>query len=318
MAELSSILYSSTLPRLGVEPSLDGGLRSWVIKGTFEPSSTSSTGEVKLDRVQLASLVPALGFDFERFSLSAMESHSIASAEQRAVGALGWPALKHYYAGFFAAHAVLRSRGTSISKLERAQTDHLNTVMKIYDPSSPTLSPGMFLVAITDDTQNIPGEVTLSIKPYSNRGAGVHEAFWKEFCSFLMQQAATAVSNGAPDASDFVAKSDELSDAILKGGSTDSWLSELRNKINYQHSHDLWLPYRRSSEGYKFLSSASFPAANQARLDISKARKPVSAFVNVALYLTNLSLELSEFIAERSSKGGAFGQKWRRLKSILK
>ena len=272
MADLSTILCAGTLPRLGAEPSVDGGLRYWVNKGTFVPSLSSIPGELMLNRVQLAEIVPALGYDFERFSLAAMESHSIASAEQRTVGALGWPTLKHYYASFFAGHAVLRSRGASITKLERSQINHLNKVITVYDSNAQTLTPGMFWVAISDDPGNNKGEISLSIRSYSNKGAGVHEAFWKEFCSFLTKEAAMAVSKGAPDGSDFVAKTDELSDAILKGGATDSWLSEVRNKINYQHAHDLWLPYRRSSEGYKFLSSPNVPSASQARLDISKSK----------------------------------------------
>jgi hypothetical protein len=190
--------------------------------------------------------------------------------------------------------------------------------MKIYGLTAPSLSPGMYWIAISDGPQSTPGEVSLSIKPYSNRGSGVHEAFWKDFCSFVNDEAARAVNMGLPDASDFVALSVDLSDALLKGGASSSWLSEIRNNINYQHAYDLWIPYKRSSEGYKCLSRISDSPITQVRLDLSKTKRPVAAFINVALYVTNLSLNVSEFVAQRSTDGGTFGQKWRRLEQILK
>jgi hypothetical protein len=176
----------------------------------------------------------------------------------------------------------------------------------------------MFWISTFKEPANGPGEFSILLKPQDKRGGGVHESFWKEFCAFLNEEAAAAVSGAAAGSSDFVAKADELSDAILKGGATGSWLSHVRNQINYQHGHDLWLPYRKSSEGYQSLIRDGLPAIENARLDVSKTKKPIAAFVNVASYVTNLSNVVGDFTALRSSKGRAFGQKWRRLDQILK
>ncbi|UWR43629.1 hypothetical protein [Phaeobacter inhibens] len=317
MTELSTLLCNGLLPRLGVDPSIDGGIQKWITNGAYVPRTTGTPGEVVLGQVAASSFVPAIGYDFERFALAARESHAIASLEKESIGVLGWPTLKCYYASFFAAHAILRSRGASISKLERGHTNHINSVLNVYQNGASPISPGMFWVSVIDDPSNGPGEISVSLKPQSKNGAGVHEAFWMEFCSFLNDEAANAVSTGAPGASDFVVKTDELSKTILNGGKTGSWLSHVRNQINYQHAHDLWLPYRRSTEGYRSLVGNGFPSIEKARLDVSKTKKPVTAFVNVALYVTNLSIAVSNFLAARSTKGKAFGQKWRRMNQII-
>ncbi len=281
MAQLSTSLFSGLLPGLGAVPAKEGGFQDWITSGSYRPRSVASPLVIAFEDVAVAAFVPFANFDFERFALAAKESCSIALLEHNKHNLAGWPLLKLYYSSFFGAHAIMRSRGSGVVKLDRAHSFHLNQILQTYDPNSPQLSPGMYYYTTTQGTALAAGQVSLTMKP-ADSGAGVHESFWKLFCRFLQDEAAKAANQGAADSNLFVAGAIELSEAILNGASGGGvWLSAIRNEINYQHKHDAWFPLRKKSKSLEAISGTVYADSATIRLDGSKEKEPIFVFANV-------------------------------------
>ena len=316
MSSFSSILSKGVISNLGRYPSTSGGIQQLLVSAAYTPAALPGGRGIVLNQLSSIQFVESLEYDFQRFALSSRESFLVAISEKKEFGSLGWPLLKFYYSSFFAAHAIMRSRGAGLIKLDRKHVEHLNSVAQVYDSAIPNLSPGMYFFELKSNPQNSGQQISMVLRPDLG-GSGVHEGFWSMFCEFLKNEAAKNVREGEIDSAKFLAYTSDLVDAIKSGQGSGVWLSSVRNEINYQHKYDLWLPYKRSSEGYKTLSNVEVPSIDLARLDVSKDRKPMQAFLSVTCYISTLSFSIFEFIAKRSKSGGTFGQKWQKINSLM-
>jgi hypothetical protein len=309
VADLTSSLTSGTLPRLGQSRAKEGGFRNWLSQGLYHVLGYSSDSHLELQITDLQQFVEHISFDFERFSLSSRESFYIAFAEKESHNLAGWPLLKLYYSAFFAAHAIMRSQGGGIVKVEREHASHVNSILTIANPGAAVIRPGMYSYKVIRSRSGVPP--VLQLEPAGIYG-GVHESFWKNFCAYLEEESAQAVFRGDASASDYSLGVYELSNALIEGA-RGVWLSSVRNEINYQHGYGAWFPLRKGAEAFKAIDNESFSASNSFRMDISKEKSPLTAFTNISRYLACLNIEVSDYIASRSTAGYAFGQKWRRL-----
>lgn len=255
-----------------------------------------------------------LSSDYERFALSSAESFVVSKLEFDKYGLTSWPLLKLYYSAFFAAHAVMRSQGAGVIKIENAQAVKLNQFLKTLNPLSPNFKPGMYEFRLNASVRDSP---SLTLQPHGG-GSGVHEAFWKSFCSYLDDLSRAAVATKAADAEAMAFGSIEVRNAISgNSGSSNSWLSQMRNQINYQHQHSVWFPIRKSGNAKGALAKLSLAPSKSSRLDTSVSKEPLRAFIEVSSYLSFLNFDIAEYVAARSTVGAAFGQKWRRFRSQI-
>lgn len=263
----------------------------------------------------LDELVAYLGFDYTRFALASAESLMVSDVEWRDHNLVGWPLLKLYYSAFFSAHALLRSQGVGFVKIERKQAKSINDLFHIIDKSGASFEPGMYIHAL--DT-SVRGDPKLRFTKDSG-GSGAHEGFWDMFCKYLNKAAEDAVDAGEIDANAFLTGATEITAAIRGGAAhAGSWMSTMRNEINYQHKHAVWFPVGRPQKSHAGRRSLRIAPANSITLPIGVGKDPVDAFWRVSFYLSLLNIDISEHIAARSTKGGAFGQKWRRLRNSLR
>lgn len=301
------------LPRLGHSAGLGDGLRTWLEKGSYRPRDTSSRDHIVLENVSADDIMRYLSFDYERFALSSWESFHVSKLEYHSYRLLGWPLLKLYYSGFFAAHAIMRSVGEGVVQLDKRQTDVLNNALSISTGIDPGLTGGTFLFSVTQE-ENFGLIVTL--EPPAN-GNGVHDAFWKGFCSFLDRRSTAAVQSGAAGADLFVAGVSEIHPLLKPAPSAkNSWFSTIRNEINYQHRHGVWHPLIRAHQHDDVMTTLVMKPSSAVRLDFSPTKHPVSAFISIAHYLAALNYDIAEFSAARSSVARSFGVNWRRLKTM--
>lgn len=314
MPNIAFSLTQNLVRGLGAEPATQGGVRAWMENAGYVPRLGANDEAIELFSSDLPQLVPFLSFDYERFALASAESLLVATSEWTSHGSMGWPLLKLYYSAFFAAHAVMRSQGTGIVKVERQQAKMVNDFLKVLDPTSTIMQPGMFLYTL-DGLDN--GEFRLRFTKHGN-GGGVHEGFWDSFCRYLGSAAERAVETGALDADDFLMDATEVTSSIRGSGSgANSWLSSTRNEINYQHKHSVWFPTARSQRNMANLGSLRIVPSNTVSLPTSTRKAPIAAFSQVSLYLGLLNIDIADYVAARSTRGGAFGQKWRRLQQQL-
>lgn len=312
VSDFAKILKVGILPALGASPAEEEGIKGWIVKQSYVPSLTDKT--LKLERVNLEKFSEAITFDFERFALSAQESLIVALSEYNRFGSIGWPLLKIYYSAFFSAHAIMRSRGAGVIKLEREQATKITTIVNMFSNGSAVFQSGVYNFQFQKGPNDGVGEGTVILAP-SKEGRGVHEGFWEMFTDYIEDQAKRAAEQQLPDHRDFVDYATNLKTAVLSGGRGAAWFSEVRNNLNYQHQYEAWMPYRKKSQSHLAMPTERLAGIQYARLDISKTKEPVKAFLCLACYLAHLNADIAEHVATRAKGGRAFGQKWQRLKS---
>lgn len=315
MGDIVPSLKLGLLPRLGQEPAIDEGFRSWVLSGAYQPTAWNSNTVIALEVADAGKLVRHISFDFERFALASMESFSVAYAEWKDYHLAGWPLLKLYYAAFFSAHSIMRSQGSGVVKLERPHTDYLNNIVSLLQLDAPSVCPGMY--QYKTESSPTTGRLVVLLEP-TPQDCGVHEGFWKLFCKFLMDGATKAVHIRAANANEYLAGADEICGAIRHGSSNSGiWFSMVRNEINYQHKYETWFPVRKRALAIGALKSAQANRLSVLPTRDTKTKDPIGAFVNTSKYLACLNTDLADFVAQRSNSGQSFGHKWKRIVAQL-
>ncbi|WP_133176182.1 hypothetical protein [Pelagivirga sediminicola] len=290
-------------------------MRRWIEIGAFVPKVISSAGGFEMGSVNTRQLVPFITHEYERFALSSAESILVANLESDIHGLTGWPLLKMYYSAFFAAHAIMRSQGAGVTKLEKKQAAKINSFLALLGEHDETVTAGMYLYQLDISQRSGP---IVTFTPHEP-GAGVHESFWNSFCDHLDGHAKTAVRSGTVDATAIVTGSEEVCRAIRGSSShAGAWLSTMRNQINYQHQHSVWFPLKRRNKVKELLSGLQIQPSKLAKLAASPKTHPVQAFAEATFYLACLNIDVAEVIATRSSKGNAFGPKWKRIRALVK
>jgi hypothetical protein len=315
MPDLLPSLTSFIIPRLGQERSIDGGIREWLVRGRYEPAASSTATLIVLENFDPISFADFLAFDYSRFALSSYESFKVASIEASHHGLLGWPTIKGYYSAFFAAHAIMRSLGGGVMKLEKKQVDTINEYTKIVMGHAIGISAGMFFYQTLVDPA---GSLKITVSPHQP-GAGVHDAFWRTFSDFLSSLAQRALTANAAEAGNFVAGTQELAVRLgsFASGGARAWFSDIRNSVNYQHELGVWYPVLNVAQQRLAVERLEPIASNLIALNSDLAGNPHAAFVDFSRYLACLNCDIAEWLAARSTKQKAFGSTWRSLKNKL-
>lgn len=315
MLALSSSLVRRSIPRLVEEVSRPDGVRKWLLEGAYALAPESNQNEIILTEVEPGNFLPYLCYDYERFALSSWETFSLFRLERSAANTLGWPFLKLYYSAFFAAHAIIRATGQATMRLERDQADFLSDFSELVFDQKLSIPTGTFQLK---STQSIDGLMQVRLVRLSDSG-GAHEGFWKQFYLFISELQASIASSGEPNASDAVVSISELARILRFSPGTDgTWLSVLRNKINYQHDYDLWFPVRGSHRGFEAVDSAVFKSSSAIRLDMNPRRTPLQAFGAANHMLATLNFDVAESFSAKSPQSRLFGGKWKRLRASLR
>lgn len=307
--DFARVLYAGVLPNIGTNASVAGGFKQWIVGSAYVPC-LPETNKLELQRVGVEAFTRAVSFDYERFALAAQESHLVALSERERFGAVAWPLLKQYYSAFFSAHAIMRSRGAGVVRIDNKQARELTTTLKAYLGATAEFSAGTYSFSIYKSEHDQPGEITVKFCAFKD-GKGVHEGFWSTFIEYLEGEAKSAVDNSLPDNQDFVAHALELKQSVMSGGAV--WISKIRNEINYQHEHEAWMPMTKRSTANIAIPRLAENNMLNARLDIDRSKYPIKSFFCVCCYLSILNCLISSKVSEKSKGGGAFGQRWNRL-----
>ncbi len=305
MADLFPSLFLILAPSLGTSSSIASGLRSWITSARYSVDPNSTENAIKITNFDTNEFVQYFAYDWERFALSSYESFKLHKLELVDANLPAWPTLKLYYGAFFAAHAITRAVGTSVTSLDSRQAQLLSDFLALTTNTAKPVEPGSFEVAFRN------GELLLQKHKV---GSGVHASFWSFFNRVLNGKAEEAATNKSAGSGDFVAGSIEVTGAIGQGGNG-VWIFSLRNDINYRHQHNLWFPVARTNDSRKHLRRITMSSSKSISLPTG-SKKCFEDFVNICLYLISLNYELSEAISVRNKSGRAFGAKWNRLVNL--
>lgn len=312
---LSSAIVRRSLPRIGESLAETGGIKSWILSGSFYIGDNSTGDEIYLNNVNLYELMRYVVFDYERFALSCWESFSVFKGELSSLKLLGWPFIKLYYSAFFGAHAAMRVTGEAVFRVESDHAKRLSDLVAMFVSPSFLVSAGTYH-AKTIQKPDRTLSVTLTKLPDTG---GAHDGFWRIFSSYLDSIEQDTIKNKQPDAALVISKAAEIR-RITKayGGSSGNWLSVIRNRINYGHDFGVWFPVKGSHPSLEDLKGMSLKGHDLIRLDMNPGKEPLKAFAFANQTIACLSFEISEQIAAQSDAATRFGSKWKRLRADLK
>lgn len=222
----------------------DDGVRNWIANGNWspEPRLTKKQGQLtihELDEFGDASINDAI-----RFANAAFESASAISTRATEQRGWAWQLISYYYAGYFAANALMRLSGRGCMNLSAIDCSEINQQASLFGVGGTSegnkFSPGVFYSWV--DHSKTP---KLHFSMISAKG-GVHIQFWNGFLKFLADIEHCIKTSPVPK-SDITDGLSELKDLIAglthSGSHNGAWLSEIRNAANYRLEFGIWFPY---------------------------------------------------------------------------
>lgn len=261
----------------------DGGIREWLATQDWAPQTGMTKRRIDGIVYTMDSFVDACVRDSVMLAISAFESAAAVEAPNTNVRSCAWQFIKYYYSAYFAANALMRLSGHACVNLTAADCALINSWALVYGVGGGTenrkLSAGVFYLQI--DSAKTP---TFTLRQAAGKG-GVHIQFWIGFLAFLKSLKTSIGQTPATksEKNSAISDIDLLISELQRGGLTQgSWLSEMRNAVNYRFEHGAWFPYStqdvdknllRSSFRVHALQAGRFSAGPPSAPDLIRAAR---------------------------------------------
>lgn len=284
-----------------VTDSTESDLKAWIANGHYlvsKPliaSTKNRTTEFELAFNKNEILYASLANDCNRFAQAAIESMWSVGCVSKLPKSTCWAAIQMYYSAFFAAHALLRVYGRACSQLAG---DHVAKVLEI--ASATQLDGGV--VSIEDGFYSsliVGNQIAFS------KLKDTHADTWLSFSELLRWLSLNIINTQGLSSNKL--KAIDLVDKIKKvlhksGANKGNWLSQIRNKINYNHAHGTWHPYKNSLHDKTMVlrNKEWFNSVDSFDLDINN--EDIILLHNVSNAILSLMYHLLNYGYERSGK----------------
>jgi len=290
------------------QPGFSGGLRDWLASCQWDPEAGMTKKKVSMAIHSTDAFADACVNDAIRLASVAFESAAAREPRAGNASACAWQFIKYYYAGYFAANALMRLCGHASTNLGAVDCTSINEQAALYSVGGHDdrnkLAPGVFNVQFN-------GGRTPHVMLWSASGkGGAHVQFWSGFQKFLVSLRQDIRASTAPPAerdaalAELAALTAELQ---RDGNSNGAWLSEMRNSVNYRFEHGLWYPYENSSADAETLLDAFSRGAARSTPIVGMATalpSPIRAARSCAFLLSWLkdSMEIIEGVSRGRKK----------------
>lgn len=282
-------------------PVIDG-VDAWLASGKFTWLPMLA-GVVQLDTSATKdSLAEAMANEIARFSCATYESLLDATPGKHSDRSLGWALVRYYYATFYAAHALLRISGKSVTMISSQTASLLNTVGGQYLGVSPGVVSGSHLVEIDPGNSS---RVLIS-KLGSNNG-GSHQEMWKLFLQLIVDMEGQLIltQGQSQEALNAVDTLTELRKQLCRRGKNNGgWLSSVRNDLNYSHAHGVWYPYKVTERAATDLVSRMQRWTPNAvdGYDIGKVKDDLACFIDSCNVMSQLLTSVLRDLSGRAER----------------
>src|ERR1044072_569117 len=216
-------------------------LKAWVANQEYYIDADITRTSFSL-RIVNENFFRAISKDCDRFSMASIESLCAIQPNRVFARNSSWPIINAYYAGFFAAHALLRIFGVSFSQLSNSHVRKVWEFAKVVgrDNGVVSIEEG-FYEGIFSKTDH-----TITFQKLKDS----HADLWKCFLHLLQRliDIVPSTSASTPDKLRTMELLAEIKSVISQhpGGSQGNWLSIIRNNVNYQGGYGAWFPYVNS------------------------------------------------------------------------
>ena len=243
-----------------------------------------------------------IGGDASRFATAAfMSMHEVESAVEGG-STIAWSLIRLYYAAFYSGHAILRLLGESCSYLEAAHIRKIKQLaVALNNPVPFDLGAGAYHLRL-----NAP-QAGIDLVKAGSQGVGSHEVFWDILDGFLKDSGAAAMlGHLSQDEGRSVFLKIEAFRDIIRRATGASWLSAVRNQIQYRHDRGVWTPATVKRSGRAILARIARQWTRDP-MEIDLELPPggeLGRFVAACAFLVALCRVILSRISERSAAGG--------------
>lgn len=248
-----------------------------------------------------APLASALAADCSRLALASFQTASLVTRSFLDRDDVVWGFLKLYYAAFYAGHTLIRLFGEGCSYLGVQHARRLTELGVVYGaPSDFSVEAGLYHCILSGDS------TSMSCTKVRSGAGGAHEVFWSILASRI-QEVSNSVLDGSLLRSEAQAVFVQL-DAFRRMASRNgnqSWLSAVRNDLQYRHQFGVWFPAQKRTRDREALSRLALEWRKdpmEIRLNQNSNDK-LHEFVICCGFLISLCRVLLLRIAERSTAG---------------
>jgi len=267
---------------------------------SYDLSAVSKKG-VKLDFRDSKTVTSALASDCGRFSCAAFQSVVTIAQDMRERDAFAWAFIRLYYAAFYAGHALIRTLGEGCSFFYKVHTDRIASIADATGMAPPfRIDSGLYHCVLES------GASVATFTRTAGVSGGAHEAFWFVFGS-KMKVVSEAILKGPLPRSDaqsvFIQIDQMLQILARKGGY--SWLSGVRNDLQYRLQLQAWYPERQKPQFRMDLArAAALWAHDPMSIDMANQRWGLHGdFVLTCAFIIAICREVFGQIGSRSSEG---------------
>jgi len=229
------------------------GLLGWIAADDYQPYDSFQSTDFSLYYSDPVVPAGAFGYDATRFAAASFETIQSIPARLPHPRALGWLLIQSYYAAFFSSQAILRMLGTSLTYIDAAAIKRITDLASVYGSLNDVrLTSGLYVIRSNPHLNRL--EFTTA-----NGTKGPHVAMWRVVAQLLTNVSASILAStpASVDAQRAALRLTNLRLVLTENGGRDSgsWLSLVRNSINYQLDYGVWYPYQSSGANYEALPS---------------------------------------------------------------
>lgn len=267
----------------------------------FDLSFDETEQSILVEFRDASALAVALAADCCRLSSASFQTMSLAVDEMLNRDNTAWSLVKLYYAAFYAGNALIRLFGESCSYFDRPHVARLTEISSALGRVPRfRIEGGLYRCVVTQASTG------LRCTRARHGVGGAHESFWHIFGT-RMQRIAEEILLGAltrADAQAAFAQLEEFRDMIQRGIGH-SWLSVMRNDMQYRHQFKVWFPAQIKARDRQILSRLSSAwCSDPMRIDLSVRRVGfLGEFVACCVFVVSLCHTVLARIADRSSVG---------------
>lgn len=296
-----------TLGLNNVSINKSASLTEWIRSGKdYQVDTQVSEKEFKLTVFDRNVFLCPISQDCNRFATSALES--IIKPDDYAIlpKNLSWILIKQYYSAFYSAHLILRILGKSLSQLEASTIAMVKKVSDAYGYlNGINIENGYYLIDYSNQNTSL-----LCKKIEIKQDGGSHVALWNIFGDEINKINLAMLTNSSDvNVQDICRKLDELvANLDYVGSNKHSWLSRIRNDLNYKHLYGVWHPYTMPKDQLDKIKRDSGKWKNEIlNIELSNyTGKEILRFSNTCLFIVGLGNKLCADMSKRCSSGQSF------------
>jgi hypothetical protein len=247
-------------------------------------------------------IVTATAADCCRFSGSAFQTVSSITDDSFDTDSMPWEFIKLYYSAFYAGHTLIRLLGDSCSFFNAKHIAHIDAFGRaIGKIPGFKVDAGLYRCVVSASATQLT---------CTKLAGGSHESFWEVFGQKMRTATASVLSGPLvpTDAKAVFGKLVAFSLLVQRHGSY-SWLSTLRNELQYRHCHKVWFPTGIGKRDRARLSKL----ISQWKLDpmamsLDAAAGELGDFILICAFIVSMCRALLQLIMERSPNRKSFLQ----------